>query len=59
MTVYGEMPWKHDDKDDPLGFSFIECDRSKGVRARPMSQLDGPVGDTVRFSMLIDGAARI
>ena len=59
MTVYGEMPWKHDDKDDALGVSFIECDRSKGVWACPAGRIEGLVVDTVRFSMLIERAARI
>jgi len=42
-----------------LGVSFADYYRSKGVWACPMSRLEGSVGFTVRFSTLIDGAARI
>ena len=52
-------PWRHGAAEVNLGVSFAECDRSKGVWACPIHRLEGSVGFAVRFSMLIDGAARI
>ena len=50
--IRGCPSW-HDFANGPLSVGFTESDRSKGVWARTMSGLDGPVGEAVHFSTLI------